>query len=185
MPRVVLALHPTAPCDAVRQIEAQVRRGPGATLEMQYVLHGDIERLLVPAQSRPHRADKLWQHTCFEMFVMADDIPGYYEFNFSPSTEWAIYSFSDYRDNMTVLQPVHAPQISVGHETARLSLQAAVDLQAPPLVDCGLRLALSAVVEDADGQLSYWALAHHGGKPDFHHPDGFILRIDPPVRVQK
>ncbi len=43
-----------------------------------------------------------------------------------------------------------------------------------------LRLGLSAVVEANDGTLSYWALRHPPGRPDFHHPDGCVLRLEPP-----
>jgi hypothetical protein len=28
------------------------------------------------------------------------------------------------------------------------------------------------------GALSYWALRHPPGKPDFHHPAGFALELD-------
>jgi hypothetical protein len=41
-----------------------------------------------------------------------------------------------------------------------------------------LRLALTAVVEDARGRLSYWALRHPPGRPDFHHRDGFALVLE-------
>ena len=41
-----------------------------------------------------------------------------------------------------------------------------------------LRLGLSAVVEDAAGKLSYWALRHTPGKPDFHHTDAFALTLE-------
>jgi len=43
-----------------------------------------------------------------------------------------------------------------------------------------LRLALAAVVEDERGMLSYWALRHPAGKPDFHHPDAFALELELP-----
>lgn len=39
------------------------------------------------------------------------------------------------------------------------------------------RLGLSAVIKDRLGGVSYWALAHPGGKPDFHHADSFILTL--------
>jgi hypothetical protein len=39
------------------------------------------------------------------------------------------------------------------------------------------RLALTAVIEHATGALSYWSLHHPPGPPDFHHPDGFALKI--------
>jgi hypothetical protein len=41
-----------------------------------------------------------------------------------------------------------------------------------------LSLALSTVVEDRDGALSYWAIRHTPGRPDFHHPDAFALELD-------
>jgi hypothetical protein len=42
-----------------------------------------------------------------------------------------------------------------------------------------LFLGLSTVIEDDTGTLSYWALKHPSGKPDFHHPDAFALEITP------
>ena len=49
----------------------------------------------------------------------------------------------------------------------------AADSQAP------LRLGLSAVIEASDATLSYWALHHPPGKPDFHHADGRALLLEP------
>jgi hypothetical protein len=43
-----------------------------------------------------------------------------------------------------------------------------------------LRLGLSAVIEESNGVLSYWALKHPPGNPDFHHPDAFVLEVNPP-----
>jgi hypothetical protein len=47
-----------------------------------------------------------------------------------------------------------------------------------PLREDARRLALSAVIEEVDGALSYWALRHAPGKPDFHHRDTFALSVD-------
>jgi hypothetical protein len=44
------------------------------------------------------------------------------------------------------------------------------------------QLGLSAVVEEAGGGKSYWALAHPPGQPDFHSPDCFALELAPPPR---
>ena len=38
-----------------------------------------------------------------------------------------------------------------------------------------LMLGLSAILEEEDGTISYWALAHGAGRPDFHHPACFAL----------
>ena len=36
-------------------------------------------------------------------------------------------------------------------------------------------IGLSAIIEEEDGTISYWALAHPPGRPDFHHPDCLAL----------
>jgi len=177
---VTLTCHPATPCDAVRGIQVEVRTSAPMTLALRYVLEGDIARLLIPAESAPHRADKLWQHTCFEAFVGAMETRGYCEFNFSPSTQWAACRFGAYREEMAALDDIQAPYISVRRDTDRLTLDASVDL-APlrPHDNPNVRLALSAVIEGADRTLSYWALAHPPGKPDFHHAAGFTLTLPP------
>ena len=106
---------------------------------------------------------------------MAEDGPGYREFNFSPSGEWAVYAFRSYRDGGELeIEP--APGIVVRRSMNRLELGAEIG---QVLLPHGrpLRLGLSAIVEDAAGLLSYWALRHPPGKPDFHHTDAFALQM--------
>lgn len=155
----------------------EIRREADTALALRYALDGDPSRLLIPAGSTPRRADKLWQHTCFELFCRADATTAYYELNFSPSSEWAIYRFDTYREGMAAVEIQHAPQVSAHRQPGGLNLDAIVDFREfSTLRDCAsLQLALSAVIEEADGHLSYWALAHPAAKPDFHHPDGFVL----------
>src|SRR5262249_58185312 len=43
-----------------------------------------------------------------------------------------------------------------------------------------LRIGLSAVIEADHGALSYWALRHIDGKPDFHDAEAFALSLEPP-----
>jgi hypothetical protein len=133
-------------------------------LKVVFRFEGDA-KLPPPATSR--FAGGLWQHTCFEVFVARNGMPGYREFNFSPSGEWAAYGFSAYRDGMTRLAV--EPRIVFSQKT----LDATIPLEPGPLL-----LGLSAVMEDMDGTLSYWALRHAPGKPDFHHPDAFALELE-------
>jgi hypothetical protein len=176
---VPLICHPATPCEAVSSIGVQAVRRRDAALVIRYALHGRVDRLLIPAESTPRRADGLWQHTCFEAFV-ANSVSagdgGYCEFNFSPSGEWAIYRFSAYREGMT---PVEAAplSISVHRDATGMTLEAVVGRDALPAPGDSLRLALSTVIEDAEQGLSYWALAHPLGKPDFHHAAGFALHL--------
>ena len=106
---------------------------------------------------------------------MAEDGSGYREFNFSPSGEWAVYAFRGYRDG-DELEIELSPGIVVQLTMNRLELDVEIrrDYLPPGRM---LRLGLSAVVEDADGVLSYWALQHPPGKPDFHHTDTFASRL--------
>ena len=65
------------------------------------------------------RADVLWQHTCFEAFVAPAGAPGYHEFNFSPSLDWAIYRFSAYREGMSPAEIGRSPEIAVRRDEHR------------------------------------------------------------------
>ena len=40
-------------------------------------------------------------------------------------------------------------------------------------------VVMSTVMETHQGGLSYWALNHPPGQPDFHHDDSFALRLAP------
>jgi hypothetical protein len=175
----VLTAHPSTPSDAVRSFEVQVRAEEPGILVFQYSLDADISRVRVPPSGAGGRADALWKHTCFEAFVAPADAPGYHEFNFSPSLDWAIYRFSAYREGMSLAEIGRSPEISVRRGDAGLELRSAVRLgHLADLRDARhLRIALAAVIEDENGRLSYWGLRHAPGKPDFHHSDAFALEV--------
>lgn len=176
----VLAAHPSTPNGAVRNLGVELRAEESDILVFQYSLDADMSRVRVPFSGAGGRADALWKHTCFEAFVAPLDAPGYYEFNFSPALDWAIYRFSAYREGMSLAGIGRAPSISVRLGAGGLELRSAVRLEhLPELRDAHhLRIALAAVIEDEKGGgLSYWGLRHAPGKPDFHHPDGFALEV--------
>jgi hypothetical protein len=106
---------------------------------------------------------------------------GYSELDFSPSSEWAAYRFDAYREGMRDLELERAPTVEVLRSDAGLDVAVLVD---PVPETWGRadqwRIALSAVVEDTGGSLSYWALEHPPGNPDFHHADGFVLEVGAP-----
>jgi hypothetical protein len=167
--------HPYAPGDAVEVVYARVKQTRGG-LDLTYVIDGPTKRLVVPAEAKPYRTDGLWQTTCLELFVRWSD-EQYLEFNFSPSTRWAAYRFSSYRDEMEPLRLGTPPTINVSDEGHALIVSVLLDLPLQPPVNLGL----SAVVEERDGTKSYWALRHPpGDKPDFHHLDCFALELPPP-----
>ena len=159
-------------------IEVGISFSPTGGLSLAYRLRGRLAELGIPAPRPAGAADGLWEHTCFEAFISIPGKPAYREFNFSPSGQWAAYSFLGYRQRDESAAPGPAPEISVRRHADGLELDAVL---APELLSGGpLRLGLSAVVEAVDGHRSYWALAHPAGRPDFHHRDAFILTLAPP-----
>lgn len=170
--RLRLLPHPHTPCDAVDRIEVTVVR-VGARLGLHFVVAGQIDALALPAPAAPERADALWRRTCFEAFARPDGAAPYREFNLSPSSQWAAYDFDGYRAGMRPTEPAGDPGVVLKRTARSLDLSAAVTLAAAGPV----RVGLAAVIEAADGGISYWALAHPPGKPDFHHPDCFTLAL--------
>lgn len=178
MQTVPLNNHPSTPCEFVRSITVRLQKTTTGLLLLEYTVEGDLFKMHIPGRRPTDRADGLWQHTCFEAFLMHGQ--GYFEFNFAPSTEWAIYHFGAYREGMSAVQTARPPSIALKLDTQRLRLNATIDLRSlsPSVRSENASLALAAVIEEQGGRLSYWALAHPPGKPDFHHRDNFALRFD-------
>jgi hypothetical protein len=182
---VVLARHPDGDSIPVEKIEATVSWNDGGSISLAYTISGKLSRLRFPQPLPPRKSDRLWEHTCFEAFVAIKDQPSYYEFNFAPSGEWAVYAFRAYREAAALPMEPTAPRIAARSVGDRFELAAtiAIDRLLPFRLGARLSVALSAVIEDNRGMLSYWALKHPAGKPDFHHPDNFALEIEPPAVV--
>jgi hypothetical protein len=147
-------------------------------LALEYRIEGDIDELSIPQPGIPRRADGLWQNTCFEAFIKGLG-EGYGEFNFAPSAAWAAYRFTAYRQGMAALEDMEPVKIATSRDAHRFDLEARVNLGALPIAGSGLLLGLSAVIKDRHGGISYWAIAHAEGRPDFHHPDSFAFELRP------
>lgn len=173
---VSLASHPRTPCRAIHGLDVLMSTAQGDSLGLVFVLECHLSALRIPAPRPSRRADGLWRHTCFEVFAMAEKGPGYRELNLSPSGEWGLYDFRGYRDGVK-LETELAPEIAVRRTPSGLELDAQIDRGLLPQ-GRRLRLVLSAVLEDTDGVLSYWALQHPPGRPDFHHPDAFAVQLE-------
>ena len=178
----VLKCHPQTNSLAVHDIETRIWWTETGGLAITYALRGAIAGLRIPPLRPPRSADRLWEHTCFEAFVGVTGKADYYEFNFAPSGEWAVYAFRRYRENAPLVGEERVPEIAVRSEENSLELDAIVRLDHLPLIQprTSLRLALSGVIEENSGMVSYWALEHPAGSPDFHHPDSFALEIEMP-----
>lgn len=173
--RRALEPHPDSPAGPVRSLQVEAERRAGK-LVLAYRLEGRLGELRIPPRARAARTDELWRHTCFEAFVRPPGDEAYWEFNLSPSGEWAAYGFGRYRERAADPK-VDPPRIETIATPQRLDLKASLDLSSlkgPWLV------GISAVIETADGGRTYWALRHPPGRPDFHHARGFVLTLDPP-----
>jgi hypothetical protein len=157
-------------------VKAQYQNGD---LTLRYEVLGDVANLLIPGAKPPAKTEGLWQHTCFEAFVAVEEEDAYHEFNFSPSGEWAVFAFDNYR-KPAALPATQAPAIFFARTEKQIVLTATVghsNLPDNPF-NKSFRLGLSAVLENQQGDLSYWALCHPAGKPDFHHRSGFTLSFN-------
>lgn len=171
MPIYFLRPHPGFP-SPVTQIAVQLSRPAVDRLVLTYRIGGDLGRVAIPRPQTPTRADELWKHSCCEAFVDAGQ--GYYEFNFAPSSQWAAYRFDGHRAGMRAAN-TDAPAIVWDRDGDAARLTATIAL--PP--DAAGSVGLSAIVEDVNGNRSFWALAHPPGDPDFHHPACFAAELPP------
>jgi hypothetical protein len=180
--RQSLRRHPDSLCCAAAHVEVEVARPNADRLALTYLVTGDLSDIRMPPVMASERRDELWRHTCFEAFVRASSGAEYYEFNFSPSTQWAAYRFSSYRSGMRAAE-ISAPPIETLSGPDRYILQASLELnRLSELPRNALwHFGLSALIEDTSGRMSYWALAHPPGKPDFHHAHCFAHEFSPVV----
>lgn len=170
-----LIRHPDTPSGSVDRVMVNLPPSASREIWLEYSV-SPTAGLVLPGEKEPLRTDGLWSSTCFELFVQPVGSESYFEFNFSPSFQWAVYQFSSYRSGRRDW-PSHDPEIwiSPAGEHFFLAVEAMPDL--PPTA---LKIGLAAVIEEMDGTKSYWALNHPPGAPDFHHPDCFALHIPAP-----
>ena len=165
--------HPAFPPSSVRSVEVELTATDWEDVLLDFTIVG--ESVVIPGWRTPARADGLWKSTCFEVFLRVPGLESYYEFNFSPSALWAAYAFDGYRKGMRALELAVEPHVEFDPERP-LDLSVDLDLSGTPNVP--MLASISAVIEEQDGTMSYWALAHPpGDKPDFHHADCFVIEF--------
>jgi hypothetical protein len=175
-----LTCHINTVSTGKHHVDVNVESQPKGAIRLNFQLTGDLEQIRIPAPQPPAAVDRLWEHTCFEVFIAAAGKANYHEFNFSPSGQWAAYAFSDYR-MPDAWKAGQAPTINFTqtHEHLHLDVVIHTDDLHQNLAGKPLQLGLTAVIEANDGSRSYWALHHPEVHPDFHHRAGFILSLNP------
>jgi hypothetical protein len=171
--RYKLHPHPDTPPASVRGVVVDVV-ATATDLLLTFIVEGG-DALLLPEWKSPLRSDGLWKTTCFELFLAPLGSNSYFEFNYAPSTEWAAYGFESYRAGMCNLPQIAPPHIARGGAEDGYVIE--VDQELDDVLPGACQMGLSAVIEEAGGTKSYWALAHAPGPPDFHNRDCFIARL--------
>ena len=173
-----LQCHPVTPAGLPLDVSVALS-WTDSGLQLRYSVVGDSAGLRIPPGAAPGPADGLWQHTCLEAFIASEGEAAYREFNFSPSGQWAAYRFASER--VRASDGVEGqPSLQFAMSASQLVLTAHLPWSALPR-SATLCIGLSAVIEESSGQLSYWALQHPCGRPDFHHPAGRALRLALPT----
>ena len=180
MTRHTLIPHPHG-ASLPATITARVALERATRLTLEYSLTGDLAQLAIPARVPTGRADRLWEHTCFEAFIASAAGARYCELNFSPSTQWAAYSFDGYRQGMRALG-VAEPTIGVAETKNELRVTAGIEIEGLADARWPWRIGLTAVVEDLAAGRAYYALVHPRDKPDFHDAAAFTVLLDGSVR---
>jgi hypothetical protein len=168
--------HPQHAASAI--VTARVELERPTRLSIEYSLTGNFDDLAIPRRKAARRADRLWEHTCFEAFVAPASGRSYCELNFAPSTQWAAYAFDDYRQGMRPLELERPPKVEVVTTADVLRVTADIELRELGDASWPWRIGLSAVVEDRGGGRAYYALEHPREKPDFHDAAAFTLSLD-------
>lgn len=171
--------HPSGQGGGMRRVAAAARVGAEGALTLTYRLEWEAGFLRLPVMPGGGRHNNLWHHTCLEAFLQAAGQASYHELNFSPAGAWAAYRFSGFREGMQDL-PLSLPpvqRIDQGPEHLYM------ECQLPPeaLPGEALRISLTAILEDRDGGLHFWALHHPAPRPEFHDRRGFVLELPEPA----
>ena len=144
-------------------------------LIIHFQVFGDFDKIQIPpAITEPAREDNLWKNTCFEFFLGMVNSPVYWEFNLSPSGNWNVYRFSNYREGMEPEQAFSSLPFQFTRESDHLSVHIQIDLDKIIKNLQEIEIAITMVVKDDNDNISYWALEHKGSEADFHQRDSFV-----------
>jgi hypothetical protein len=147
-------------------------------LRISYELTGSPDDVVLPSPvASPSRRDGLWQTTCFEFFIAVSGSPQYREVNLSPSGDWNVYVFTDYRHEMREETSVTVLPFTVRRQAEQYRLELDFPLAKLIAPEQSVDIAVSAVLSGRNNQQGFYALTHCGPRPDFHQRNSFLIRI--------
>ncbi len=153
-------------------------------LHFSFELSGDLSHLSLdsPEPGTAHFSDRLWQRSCFELFIKSPENSEYWEWNFSPSLNWGFFKLSDYREGLSL----DLRDAGIQHLEVFRSRPDRLQISGTLLPNFSAQLSwlranrqpllvnISTVLLDKNEKLHYFALSHPREKPDFHDPRAFI-----------
>ena len=146
-------------------------------LKIDYKLLGTSQTIIPTVANQPIRQFDLWEHTCFEFFLGIKNTKKYWEFNLSPAGHWNVFRFPKYRHNIAEEMTFKELPVRVLQYSDELQLNLEIDLDLIITAKQSLEVGITAVIEDTQGKISYWALTHLKNEADFHDRDSFILDL--------
>lgn len=151
----------------------------GSELTVAFVMSGPLHMFSLPAAPirSPQRLDNLWEASCFEFFIADAGSDNYCEVNISPSGNWNLYRFENYRQGRRQDENILELPCQIVTESNTLFLGTVLDLNLLGLAEKPVQVGACAVLKYADNTLSYWALAHPSSRPDFHNRQAFLVNF--------
>jgi hypothetical protein len=153
-------------------------------LYISYKLTGDLSQIDIGNGTPNHqRQMKLWEKTCFELFLKHAEHEDYLEFNFSPLFEWNSFYFPHKGAPLKEFEAVEKIKIDILRSSDVFQLIAEIESQNLPRhfqkasSEGKLLAGITTVLKEKNLRMSYWALAHKDQKPNFHHFDSFIYKF--------
>jgi hypothetical protein len=173
------ALQPFSTTSNLPQIEINGRvNRKDDLLSIEYQLFGDLNAIsIAPPASSPSRQFHLWEATCFEFFIGIPGDRNYWEFNLSPSGDWAVFALDDYRQGLHNELAFTSLPFKIDRYPNYITLSLEFDLSELILAEQDLEMSVTTVIKSSQGDLSYWAIEHSGKEADFHLRDSFAIKL--------
>lgn len=148
---------------------------------ISYKITGSLDELDLGDGTPVHeRKIKLWEKTCFELFIK-NSKDQYIEFNFSPVFEWNCFFFNKKGDPLSPWIKIDhiASDILLSKDIFHIIVEIKKDQFPPHFFDVkqDMSAGITSVIKNKLGHLSYWALSHEADRPNFHHFDSFKYKF--------
>lgn len=146
---------------------------------ISFLLEGNIEEinLDIPAPLK-ERTLKLWEKTCFELFIK-NNRDEYLEFNFSPRFEWNCFYFQKQGDVLQEWAKMERPKTDILLSLEKFFIVSEIKKEFFPVnfITNNMSVGISSVLKMKNEEMTYWALSHEDSKPNFHHFDSFKYKF--------